>query len=148
MLWTVVIADVSEGDSAARGAEVTERRRRQTSTGVVIARRRLLRYIPPHQGLLPDITFNSYSPTTHTRLTALCPGLPGWAGKRKVKPTWILLEQETVSGSGISWADCKSAPRFRQITTPAPHHSVFTGRMPFLPPNQQLQSTEGTIIHQ
>jgi len=26
---------------------------------------------------------------------------------------------------------------------PAPHHSVFTGRMPFLPPNQQRQSTEG-----
>jgi len=26
----------------------------------------------------------------------------------------------------------------------APHHSVFTGRMPFLPPNQQRRSTEGT----
>ena len=39
---------------------------------------------------------------------------------RKVKPIWILLEQETVSGSGISWAICKSAPRSRQITTPAP----------------------------
>jgi len=26
---------------------------------------------------------------------------------------------------------------------PAPHHSVFTGRMPFLPLNQQRQSTEG-----
>jgi len=25
---------------------------------------------------------------------------------------------------------------------PAPHHSVFTGRMPFLPPNQQRQSTK------
>jgi len=23
------------------------------------------------------------------------------------------------------------------------HHSVFTGRMPFLPPNQQRQSSEG-----
>jgi len=42
---------------------------------------------------------------THTpRLTALFPGLPGWAGTRKVKPIWILLKQETVSGSGISWA--------------------------------------------
>jgi len=49
--------------------------------------------------------------------------------------------EETVSGSGISWA--KSAPYSRQTTTPAPHHSVFTGRMPFLPPNQQRQSTEG-----
>jgi len=29
------------------------------------------------------------------------------------------------------------------ITMPEPHHSVFTGRMPFLLPNQQHQSTEG-----
>ena len=28
---------------------------------------------------------------THTRLTALFSGLPGWAGTRKVKPIWILL---------------------------------------------------------
>ena len=62
---------------------------------------------------------------THTRLTALCPGLPRWAGTRKVKPIWILLKQETVSGSGIRWDICKSAPRSRQITMPAPHHSVF-----------------------
>ena len=80
---------------------------------------------------------------THTRLTALYPGLPGWASTRKAKPIWILLKQETVSGSGISWAICKSAPRSRPITTPAPHHSVFAGQMPFLPPNQQHQSTEG-----
>jgi len=32
-----------------------------------------------------------------------------------------------------------------QITVPAPHHSVFTGRTPFLPPNQQRQSTEGNL---
>ena len=62
---------------------------------------------------------------THTRLTALFPGLPGWAGTRKVKPIWILLKQQIVSGSGISWATCKSAPRFRQTTMPAPHRSVF-----------------------
>ena len=62
---------------------------------------------------------------THTRLMALFPGLPGWAGTRKVKPIWIWLNQETVSGSGISWAMCKSRPHSRQITTPAPHHSVF-----------------------
>ena len=63
--------------------------------------------------------------TGYTGLTALCPGLPGWAGTRKAKPIWISLKQETVSGSGISWAICKSAPRSRQITTPAPHRSVF-----------------------
>ena len=30
-----------------------------------------------------------------------------------------------MSGSGISWAICKSASRSRQITTPAPHHWIF-----------------------
>jgi len=82
---------------------------------------------------------------THIHLMALCPGLPGRAGTRKVKPIWILLKQATVSGSGISRDICKSATRSRQITMPAPHHSVFY-RMPFLPPNQQRQSTEGTIL--
>ena len=43
---------------------------------------------------------------------------------RYQKKIWILLKQETVSGSGISWAICKSAPRSRQITMPAPHDSV------------------------
>ena len=50
-------------------------------------------------------------------------------------------------GSGISWTICKqSAPRFRQTTTPTPHHSIFTGRMLFLAPNQQCQSTEGKTM--
>ena len=44
---------------------------------------------------------------------------------QKGKPIWILLKQETVSGSGIRWAICKPAPRSSQITTPVPHHSVF-----------------------
>jgi len=62
---------------------------------------------------------------THMRSKALIPELHGWAGTRKVKPIWILLKQETVSGSGISWAICKSALCSRRITMPAPHHSVF-----------------------
>jgi len=41
--------------------------------------------------------------------------------KGKTYLIWILLKQEAVSGSGISWATCKSAPRSRQITTP--HHA-------------------------
>ena len=41
------------------------------------------------------------------------------------KPIWTLLKQETVSGSGISWAICKSAPRSREITTPVLHYSSF-----------------------
>ena len=80
-------------------------------------------FLPPNQQRQSTEGIQPYS--THTRLMALFPGVPGWAGTRKVKPIWILLEQETVGGSGISWAICKSAPRFRRITTPAPHHSVF-----------------------
>jgi len=53
------------------------------------------------------------------------PGLPRWASTRKIKPIWILLKQETVSGTGIIWAIYKSATRSRQITMPVPHHSVF-----------------------
>ena len=38
--------------------------------------------------------------------------------------------------SGISWTIYKqSAPHFRRITTPTPHHSIFTGLL-FLMPNQ------------
>jgi len=70
-----------------------------------------------------------------------------WVSRhQKGKPFWILLEQEMMGASGIIWTICKSfAPHCRQATTPVPHHSVFTGRMPFLPLNQQHQSTEGTF---
>jgi len=90
-------------------------------------------------------------------------GLPRWAGTRKVKPIWILLKQErvsgsgikpicillnqeTVSGSGISWDVCKSAPLSRWITMLAPHHSVFYRPDALLPPDQQPQSTEGGCL--
>jgi len=33
------------------------------------------------------------------------------------------------------------------ISTPAPQHSIFTGLVPFLPPNQQHQSTEGIAAY-
>jgi len=45
-----------------------------------------------------------------------------------------------MSGSGIRWAVCKSAPRSRQITTPAPHRSVFY-RPHALPAAQPTVST-------
>jgi len=43
-----------------------------------------------------------------------------------------------------SWAICKYAARSRQIATPAATTQFCTGRMPFLPPNQQRESTEGS----
>jgi len=66
-----------------------------------------------------------------------------YLGEPVLEPIWILLKQETVSGSSISWSICKSAPLSRP---PRQHPTTqfYTGRMPFLPPNQQRQSTEGS----
>ena len=84
---------------------------------------------------------------THTRLTALFPGLPGWAGTRKVKPIWISLKQETVSGSGISWAICKSAPRSRQITMPVLHHSSFLqAGCPSCRPTNSIKALKAYVV--
>ena len=64
------------------------------------------------------------APNTHTRLTALCPGLPGW-GKGKGKTN---LDFTGARDSEWQWHQlgmCKSAPCSREITMSAPHHSVF-----------------------
>ena len=76
----------------------------------------------------------------YTRLTALFPGLPGWAGNRMVKPIWILLKQEWQWHQLGHTQVCISLQTDNQASTPP--LSFFTGRMPFLPPNQQHQSTE------
>jgi len=62
---------------------------------------------------------------------------------QKGKPIWILLKQETE----WQWHQlgcmqvCTSLQTDNHASTPP--LSFFTGRMPFLPPNQQRQSTEG-----
>jgi len=54
-------------------------------------------------------------PTTHTHLfSGPFSRTTRVSRYQKGKPIWILLKQETVSGSGISWAMCKSTPRSRQ----------------------------------
>jgi len=59
---------------------------------------------------------------THIRLTALCSGLPGVSRYQNGKTN---LDFTEARDSEWQWAICKSAPRSRQITMPAPHHSVF-----------------------
>jgi len=56
-----------------------------------------------------------------------CPGEPVPEGKTKTKTSLDFLEQETVSGSGISWVTCKSAPHPKLITTPTPTTQFFYG---------------------
>jgi len=69
-----------------------------------------------------------------------------WVSRhQKGKLFWILLEQEMM---GWQWHHldhmqiiCASLQTDNHASIS--HYSVFTGRMPFLPPNQQCQSTEG-----
>ena len=108
-----------------------------------------------HTDLAPPSHLTNHTHThhththTHIRLTALFPRLPRWAGTRKVEPIWILLKQETVSGSGISWARCKSAPSSRQITTPASHHSVFyrPDALPAAQPTASKHTHHNIVYH-
>ena len=71
---------------------------------------------------------------------ALGPGLPGWAGTN--------LDFTEARDSEWQWHQlghmqvCTSFQTDNLASTPP--LKFFTGRMPFLPPNQQRQSTEGT----
>jgi len=80
----------------------------------------------------------------HSLLLLLLVLLHPFSGTRKANHSGFFWSKRWWGGSGITWTICKSfAPCCRQISTPVPQHSVFTGRMPFLMPNQQRQSTEG-----
>ena len=88
-------------------------------------------------------TQSHYTHTNVLRPSSILSGTTWVSRHRKGQTNRDLLEQEIVSDSGIDWAICKSAPWPGHITTPASHHS---GQMPFLPSNQQHQSTEGKIL--
>jgi len=57
-------------------------------------------------------SFQQVNWNTHTHpFNGPFPGLPGWAGTRKVKPIWILLKHETVAvASAGSYASLHLAP--------------------------------------
>jgi len=66
-------------------------------------------------------------PFTHIHLTVFFSGTTPVSRYQKgkgVKQSGFYWSKR-VSGSGISWAICKSATLSRQTTMPAPHHSVF-----------------------
>jgi len=117
-----------------------------TSVGVRDAQlnkitRNLTSLQPRHVNIKPAF-WSASELHTHSRTHPFnCLGLklPGRATTRKLKPVWILLKQEKVSGFGMSWAICKSASRSRQITMPATHQSVFY-RLYALPATQPTAS--------
>ena len=101
------------------------------------------------------ICFSWQHTHTHTQpfycSSGICPGPPGWAGTGtrkvkpgRVKPIWIYWSKR-------KWVAVASAGLYASLhLIPDNHASIpplkfFTGRMPFLPPNQQHQSTKGNI---
>ena len=84
--------------------------------------------------------------------SGICPGPPGWAGTRKAKPR--RLKPIWIYWSKRQWVAVASAGPYASPHPIPDNHanipplSFFTGRMPFLTPNQQRQSTEGKSIQQ
>ena len=75
-------------------------------------------------------------------LTAIFQQLTG----TRMSPFWILLELMVMGGGGDNWSykTCKAPVKMSPATN---QHSVFTGRMPFLSPNQQCQITEESWVY-
>jgi len=86
----------------------------------------------------------------HTRLTALYPGLPGWAGTRKVKPICILLKQETVSGQWHQLGHMQVCTSLQtdSRTSPVPLSFLQAGCPSCRPTNsvKALKATQGVSI--
>jgi len=58
---------------------------------------------------------------THTPFNGPCLSYPGEPVPERLNPIWILLKQETVSGSGISWTImqvCTSLQTDNHASTP------------------------------
>ena len=69
---------------------------------------------------------NYYYYYYYIRLMAFFPGQPGKPAPDRQIILDFTAAGDDGGGSGISWTICKLfAPRSRQITMPAPHHSVF-----------------------
>ena len=83
--------------------------------------------------------------TTSFCLTAFSSSTTWVNWHQKGKPFWILVKQEMM---GWQWHQLDHKQIICTSFQTDKHESIssvsFTGRIPFLPPNQQHQSTEGT----
>jgi len=98
----------------------------------------LINYTPPFQFLL---WWTQPKPHHHNRFTAFFPGPPGWAGARR-ELLDFMVQRKIYRGRHTDHPAGRHSIRTNQCPPPPSPH-FFTGRMPFLPPNQQCQSTEG-----
>jgi len=80
----------------------------------------------------------------HNCFTALFPRPPEWAGARR-ELVDFMVQGEIDRGRHTDHPAGRHSIRTKQCPPP-PSPTFFTGRMPFLPPNQQCQSTKATIL--
>jgi len=80
---------------------------------------------------------------THNRFMVLFPGPPRWAGARRELLDFI-MQGRINRGRHTDHPAGRQSSRSSQCQPP-PSPPFLTGRMPFLPPNQQCQSTEGNL---
>jgi len=69
-----------------------------------------------------------------------------WVSQHQKRRTILdLLEQEKVSGGGITWAICKSAPRLRQITMPTPTTQFLQAGCPSCRPTNSVKALKAIM---
>ena len=80
---------------------------------------------------------------TYSHIHTFFQDYPRWASTRKVKPIWILLKkrQSEWQWHKLGYMQVCTSLQTDNHTSTSPL-KFFTGRMPFLPPTQQRQSTE------
>jgi len=85
----------------------------------------------------------AYNNTTENTTTTLQSFYGPFSGTTRVSNFWTLWSKGRLTEADTASIWLGATPS--RLTSAHLHHShVFTDRMPFLPPNQQCQSTEGS----
>jgi len=95
---------------------------------------------------IPRAAPTETSDNTHTynHYTALFPGPPRWASARR-ELLDIMVQGEINRGRHTDHPAGRHSIRTNQCPPPPSPKYYFMGRIPFLPPNQQCQSTEDDV---
>jgi len=93
-----------------------------------------------HVELLSAVEHQHHPPPHHNRFTALFPRPPGWAGASRELLDFMVQGKINSGRFTDHPTGCHSISTNQCLPPPSP--IFFTGRMSFLPPNQQHQSTE------
>jgi len=132
--------------SVRRSGESSMLMVRSSSFGTSFIPRRSAPKANPREGLRDDILSDALcadAATPHHTTTVLRPFFrdhPGQAGARR-ELLDFMVQEKINRGRHTDHPTGRHSIRTNQC--PPPPSPLFTGRMPFLPPNQQCQNTEG-----